>query len=356
MSEEKLLITKQELIDQNFMITKKFVVIDSSLYTPEAFDYIKELVTFTGSIMFISDTKKIFARGKYFGGDIFEADLLYFTQFKTYDNNDNFTGEAFATHAKSTLEFRGGEHVNLYANHDVLTGKNYINIGYDLNSAVNDERFTIEENAQYNLGIENGKIKMIKYIPAHIKLSSLPLLEYDNGDTEICIKYEIFGTKQLTQFDITTSEGQDRIILEKFTNSEIYCIVPNNTDTTFTIQFSDGETNGITETKQIWGYGCLFGNALEENKPNQNTFNNFNKYIITNNPSKTVIIEQNGMEYGWFACPAEYNVIFTDASTNLQGGWHKDSQFMYYTFNTLYQVYRTDHPGLGNIKWIINKK
>lgn len=356
MENNKVLITKQELIDKQFMITKKFVVIDSSLYTPEAFEYIKELITFAGSIMFISDTKKIFARGKYFGGDIFEADLLYFTQFETYNEYGNLTGQTDAKHAKSTLEFRGGKHVDLLANYDSVTGNNSINIDYNLDRAVNKERFTIEENAQYNLGVVDGQLKMIKYIPANVKLSSLPLLEYDSGDTEICIDYIIIGTNLLKQFDITTSMEEAYIIKEKFTDSKIYAMVPNNTDITFTIQFSDGETTNRVEVKQIWGPACLYGNAVYEEKPSETSFNNFNKYIINNNPSKTLVIEQNGEEYGWFACPSDYNVIFTDASTNLQGGWRKESKFLYYGDNTEYQVYRTDYPGLGNIKWIITKK
>lgn len=55
----------------------KFVVIDSSLYTPEAFEYIQEFVNYAGSILFVSDTKKIYARGKYFGGDIFKLIFLW---------------------------------------------------------------------------------------------------------------------------------------------------------------------------------------------------------------------------------------------------------------------------------------
>jgi hypothetical protein len=57
-----------------------------------------------------------------------------------------------------------------------------------------------------------------------------------------------------------------------------------------------------------------------------------------------------------FACPKEFDVIFTDASTNLQGGWKKIGTFTHYIFNTEYQIYGTDQYGLGSVKWIINKK
>lgn len=364
MNEDILLITKEELIEQQFMINKKFVVIDSSLYTPEAFEYIQELVNYAGSILFVSDTKKIYARGKYFGGDIFEADLLYFTTFTVYNENINAAGNIDyrvngvinATKPKSNLDIRGKGHIVLSGNYDETTGKNTMDINYDLVSAVDTEKFTIDEKAKYNLEVVDGKIKMIKYIPAFVKMSSLPLLEYDSGDTEIHIKLTIGGSKPLTKLDLKTSLGVEYINLEKTTDYDVYGLAPNNTDITFSVLFTDDETVGETSVTQIWGYACIYGNALEENKPSPETFNNFTKYIITNNPSKTVIIEQNGDEYGWFACPAEYPVIFTDASTNLQGGWRQIDTFEYYGYNTVYNVYRTEHPGLGNIKWIISNK
>jgi hypothetical protein len=361
MNEDILLITKEELIEQQFMINKKFVVIDSSLYTPEAFEYIQELVNYAGSILFVSDTKKIYARGKYFGGDIFQADLLYFTSFKLF-NELNFSdvyesaGTIEAKQAKSNLNIRGKGHIKLNADYDETTGVNTMSIDYNLTSAVNTERFTIDENAKYNLEVVDGKIKMIKYIPPFVKMSSLPLLEYDSGDQEVHIKLTTGGSKPLIKLDLKTSLGIEYINLEKTTDYDIYGLAPNNTDITFSVFFTDGETSGETLVNQIWGYACIYGSALDEDKPSPESFNNFNKYIITDNPHKTVIIEQNGYEYGWFACPAEFPVIFTDSSTNLQGGWQQIGTFEYYCFNTMYNVYRTEHSGLGNIKWIISKK
>lgn len=356
MSETKLLITKQELIDQQFMITKKFVVIDSSLYTPEAFEYVQELINYSGSILFVSDTKKIYARGKYFGGDIFQADLLYFTTFEVYNKDNELVGFTTATRPKSTLKIKGGEHVDLSAQYNDATGESLMEINYNLSNAVNTERFTMEQNAKYNLAVVDGQIQMIKYVPANITLSSLPVLEYDSGDTEVCIKLTHIGSKPLTQMEINCSLGAEYIDLIKTTDKEIYGLVPNNTDTTFTVFFSDGETEGQTQVKQIWGYGCIYGSASIFDAPSSDTFNNFNKYIITNNPSKTVIIEQNMNEYGWFACPIEFDVTFTDSSTNLQGGWLKTGTFEYYGFNSVYQIYQTEHTGLGKNKWIITKK
>jgi hypothetical protein len=53
---------------------------------------------------------------------------------------------------------------------------------------------------------------------------------------------------------------------------------------------------------------------------------------------------------------SEFDVTFTDSSTNLQGGWLKTGTFEYYGFNSVYQIYQTEHTGLGKNKWIITKK
>jgi hypothetical protein len=88
------LLTKNYLIETGFSIQKKFVIVDSSKFNDEAFNYIKELVDAAGSILFVSDTKKIYVHGRYFGGDIFQDDLLYYTNFVSYDNEGNIKPES----------------------------------------------------------------------------------------------------------------------------------------------------------------------------------------------------------------------------------------------------------------------
>lgn len=349
--ENKQLITKQELIDSGFMIIKKLVMIDSTEYTPEAFDYILGLADLVGSIVFVSDSKKIYANGRYFGGDIFQADLLYFTDFRTLDENGVVTGVSSAKHPKSILDIKTYGHLKSFADYDESTGANSIDFYYDLNSAVDTEEFTMDSNAKYNLAVVDGKIKMVKYVPCKITLSSLQILEYDLGEqvVEIAVKYT--GSKPLQSFDLSLNyEPLNDYILEGTTQNKIICRIPNNTDIIFNIKYSDGITFSEVVLKQIWGYGIFYGKGNEWN------IENMSKYIISDNPSKTITIEQNDGEYGYFACPKEFDVIFTDVSTNLQGGWSKIDTFEYYSFNTVYQIYRTDNAGLGYVKWNVTKK
>ena len=354
--ENKQLITKQELIDSGFMIIKKLVMVDSTDYTPEAFDYILELADLVGSIVFVSDSKKIYANGRYFGGDIFQADLLYFTDFITTNENGNITGISSAKHPKSTLNIKTKGHLQAKADYDETTGKNSIEFNYDLNSAVDTEQFTMDSNAKYNLAIVDGKIKMIKYIPCGVNLSSLPILEYDSGETVVNVGVNYSGSKEITEVKVSCDpmyfpeDPKRTIITEGTTNNNIILTIPNNTDVLVKVKIKDGVSEAETSTKQIWGYGIFYGKGLLWN------IENMSKYLISNNPSKTIIIEQNEGEYGYFACPKEFNVVFTDVSTNLQGGWSRIDTFLHYSFNTEYQVYRTDNTGLGYVKWNVSKK
>ena len=118
------LVTKQDLINENFAIGKKFVMIDSRAYTPEAFEYVLKLADLVGSLVFVYDSKKIWANGRYFGGDIFQEDLNYFTEFASIDTFGNFTGIIQANHPKELIKFKGINYVEVIANHDPETGEN----------------------------------------------------------------------------------------------------------------------------------------------------------------------------------------------------------------------------------------
>lgn len=353
MDEEVLLITKEDLINSGFDIIKKLVMIDSTIYTPEAFEYILSLVDSRGAICFVSDSKKIYAQGRYFGGDIFQADLLYFTDFAAVANNGIIKSKTSAKHPKSTLYLQGLGHVVTNAIYDDETGANTVTFDYNLSNAVNKDSFTIDTNAEYKLDVVNGQVKMIKYVPCKVILSSLDVLEYDSGDTIIEIDMKYIGSEDLVSLNVTTEEFDVGIIdLEQSTNEKIVATIPNNTDVTFVVEYSDGKTVNYSTIKQIWGYGIWYGSLLEWN---QEQLINLNKYVAFDNPNGTLTIEQNGNEYGFFICPSEWEIKFIDNSTNLQGGWRPFDTFTYYGFNTEYTVYKTEQSGLGYVKWTISK-
>jgi hypothetical protein len=75
--------------------------------------------------------------------------------------------------------------------------------------------------------------------------------------------------------------------------------IPNNTDTKLTIEYADEKTQGVklTSVTQIWGYACIYGyyDILNKPIPSSSTFDTFEKYIISNDPSKTIILNQKGL-------------------------------------------------------------
>lgn len=361
------LIQKQELIDTGFFLNKKFVMIDSTKYTPEAFEYILSLADASGSIIFVSDTKKIWAKGKYFGGDIFQADLLYFTEFEAIDGDGNKTSTA-AHHAKSKLTIKTDGHLNATAEYKEETGENEIKFNYDLESAVNKDEFQIDAKSFYSLNVVDGQIKMEKYTPLSILLPGLNLLEYDSGDKKLYIPITISGGNGIMNFEVLSEtalpEEPQIIIEEETTTQSIAAIVPENTDVLFTVNASDSRMRTSGTTVQQWGYGCLYGSSVNSEMTVKDDILNagFEKYLTMDNPSKTIIIEQNGEEYGYFICPDKFGgdksiaIEFIDVSTNLTGGWRKIGSFENYSFNEVYNIYRTEQTGLGYMKWKITKK
>jgi hypothetical protein len=83
-------------------LNRKFILINSSLYTNEAFEYILELVNETDSILFIRDTKKIYTHGEYFGGDLWEDSLFYFGNFQILNDADEVKVSLEAEEQKET--------------------------------------------------------------------------------------------------------------------------------------------------------------------------------------------------------------------------------------------------------------
>ena len=93
------------------VIERKFILIDSSLYTDEAYEYLLDLINETDSIAFIRDRKKIYTHGEYFGGDIWQDSLFYFGNFQILDNNsDEVLTDLKAEIQAETIRFKGESH------------------------------------------------------------------------------------------------------------------------------------------------------------------------------------------------------------------------------------------------------
>lgn len=378
------LVTIQDLKNEQFFPDKKWLMIDSRAYTPEAFQYVLKLSDIAGSLVFVYDTKKIWANGRYFGGDIFQEDLNYFTDFATYDEEGVFTGIIQANHPKDLMVFQGLNHVKVKATHDEETGSNLITFDYDLKAAVNTNRVEIG-GSKYNLVVENGQVKLNEYKPMTVTLSPLPPLEYDSGDSFTTVSFKIYigGTipnPELVQLNlgITAEEGYEVIAtLDPETNT-VTAEIPRNVDVRFDVDYTDGETSGRATVWQKWGYEIIIGiyasstfgegtigvvgatsftDIMDEMNSNPDIVIDRFIWVPGTKLNKQSNISVNAGNYGMFICPSSLNLEFTDTSVNLTGGWRPVYNLTGLRYSnerqTEYIVWRTDHMGIGLVNWKI---
>ena len=82
------LINLEEVQASVQSIDKKIILVDSSKYTDEAFEYLLDIIDESKIIAFIVNERKIYTHGEYFGGDLWEDSLFYFGNFQILDEND----------------------------------------------------------------------------------------------------------------------------------------------------------------------------------------------------------------------------------------------------------------------------
>ena len=338
----------RELCGGEITIDKKYVLINSSMYTDEAFDYLLSLADSVGAIVFVSDRRKIYAMGEYFGGDLWHESLYYFSEIEL-SQGDTITGTITTDRPLDTLRFKG--HHGITLNVEEYDEKQYISIGYDVKATVDESTFSIEPESLYQLKVnDEGRISMQKFTPIKLWLESdtPDKAERDSGykPKEYFIQYT--GTNTPTNIEVNVN----KLIRIYRTDTGFTCMIPENTDATFTVTYLDGEEEKTYTKDFTWHLACVYGT----DEINSETFYNFERHLIDDELTFTVNIDQGNNNYGWFACPAEYKITFTDDVTKMSGGWEKVGTETFYYNNIPYNIYRTENEGLGNVDWIITLK
>ena len=334
-------------------INRKFILINSSLYTNEAFEYILELVNETDSILFIRDTKKIYTHGEYFGGDLWEDSLFYFGNFQILNDADEVKVSIEAEEQKETLKLKGINNLDISAEENYIDGIKYKTIvfNYDISNVVDTTPFTVDDpTAEYKLEIKDSKIHVNKYIPIRVEVPNieLPVLEYNNAHTTVNIPINVFGTDTNKNIFVSSSTGESVRYDEE--NSKIILDVTNSvSDNDILIVYSDSRTQGSLTLKQKFSFACVFG----QTEPSNSNFNTISRYVCDDKIDGEITIEIDRGNYGWFACPENFNPIFIDKESNLSGGWTPVKKALFYVRNIKYTIYRTENSGLGHTKWII---
>lgn len=354
-------IKYDELVNQNIKIEKKFILIDSRNYTAKAYEYLLSLVDKSESIAFISDTRKIYTQGKYFGGDLWKESLYYFSGFEILNENDEIVDAINASNGDSKLRIKSENGLivkNISEEDENGNIKNTLVLGYDLETAIDSSPIKINPNYEYNLGLENGKIKINEYIPINIIPQDVDDFELDSfEEAEIEYRFLVIGNdtnKEFKIIDNLTSEEVPYIFngnILKF-STKVY----KNSNKEFSINYSDSRYSKNYLFTQKWSNFILYSTI----EINEETREKAIRYIPIEgeNIKGEFILTQNEEEYGYFACPYELDksFFFKDWSNGLAGGWKKIGIIYLYSQNLPYMLYKTNQSGLGKIKWIIEKQ
>ena len=361
-------ISLEELKD--FTINKKFIMVDSRAYYKDAFEYILFLADKVGSIVFVYDTKKIYANGRYFGGDIFEADLIYFSELVA-ESSKYGSSSLSAIKAKDTLILTGEDYLEIRAISE--NDENKLVFKYHLDDAIDKSVFKFNTNAEYNLSFKNNKLSINEYIPLSISISNQKYAEFDSNNlTDIEFNIELNGTNVSDVFNPEIGKYELEILPSEITsdtsnvlyNAEDRKIrinnIPKNTDVQVKITANDGhgKPDVIAYGYQKWGYGIHYGalNSVEILNIEDN-IDKLSSYVILQNDeiNNEIEIIQDEMLYGVFICPENINIKFLDIQSNLFGGWHPRKLIKLYKGEreTNYIVYMTDNFGIGRVNWSI---
>ncbi len=351
MEENTNIIGLEELQNTIQKIDKKIILVNSSKYTDEAYEYLLDLIDQNETIAFIIDQRQIYTHGEYFGGDLWEDTLNYFSKYVLLDDNNAIENQIYATSPKEGLQLKGEGGVYIYADYDIERASHTLHIKFQLESAIDKTSIVEVDNKYISLAIHNDKLALDYYDGVNIELEKPKTLEYDSGNTEVLISMHITNSEKLITLNVSASDNA--IPMYNFETESVTMVVFNNTNTTLYVNYIDDYYEKTITTIQEWGYAYAYGiDSITET-----TFDSMKSTEFENEfYEKTIEIDIPEDLYGWFAYPADVELKFIDIDTGLSGGWMKSHIIYRYESDIQYQVYRTENTGLGQTKWRIVKK
>ena len=344
-------ITLEELQNMNVQIDKKYLLIDSSIYTDKAYEYLLSLVDQTESIAFIYDRRLIYAQGKYFGSDIWKESLMYFGNLTLVDP---LTGEDVTTvsaeYMNENIKLKSDGKIKIEAEEEFSGGLSLksLKFSFDLQNSVDVDNITLSNGDQISLNYNDGKIKLINYNPISVKVDNLELIELDSSIERISIPLIVEGTNPIRELNVYASPVQDCSIDE---NNVLHSTISLNKDQYFTVSYNDGEKYGVLNIIQRYGFGLFYSTA----EINNSNYMDCNRVLSYNSCDCEFTLNQTEDRYGYFACPSDYKPIFKDERSGFIGGWKKIRDLYLYSVKKNYTLYRTEYSGLGKNKWSVSE-
>jgi len=330
---------------QELQVTKKFITLCSEDYTPEAFEYIKQLCTENESILFDQSTQQIWTLGKWFGSDVFKKDLLYYNKINLINNDDELISYLNAPDFASTLNLRhsNGIGINLISENN----KDIIEINLKLNEIISND-----SQNDYVLYIdENNKIGVKRYEKPNITINKIDFNEnIDTYELEYHIDSSI-PIENWNEFQIMTENCQliendiDNKKLKIRINTNNY---KNDINEIIKIIYDDGRIKDTYILNGIFNIYCYYGYY----NPMLAQYITSGEFIINNeNIEIPFEIDQLNIYHGFLRCPIKYNPIIIDNIRCMQGAWIYANTVD--VFGKKYKTYLTENAGLGKIQWKI---
>ena len=188
------LITKEDI--QDLLIVKKFVRIDSDNYTEEAYDYIKELIDAEHAILFDRSTHRIWTLGEWFGGDVFKENLLYYSNLKVINLDNEILSEIEALSPESTLAYKPTDKIKINAKKE--DDKDVLEFDIDVYNLIKKQ----PTNRYYLFVDEDGKIGIKEYY-----IPKIELIKQDHipSQTTVTCQLNIDSTIPLEDWDKNTA-------------------------------------------------------------------------------------------------------------------------------------------------------
>lgn len=348
------IITLEELQELNPKINKKIVLVNSSKYTEDAYEHLLDLIDEAESIAFVINERKIYTHGEYFGGDLWEETLNYFSKYVVLNDNNEITSQVYAQTSKDAIQFKGEGGITVYSDYDSNREASTIHVHYDLNAAVDsDSIVNVNDELALTLGVENNKVTLKEYRPVIVEIETPQLLEFDSGTREVTLNMTIDGSEKLKTLNITATNGT--AVMYDWLTRQIKFTVQNNKNVSIYVDYND--VTGKEYSRQVdqkWGYAYVYGYV----KITEETFDiqANSRGLEDSFKEKTISFSIPEGRYGWVAYPSSTDLVFIDDENGMIGGWRKDSKFTRYSTGIEYQVYRTEQTGLGKTKWRLQEK
>jgi len=334
---------------RDLKIIKKFVSINSSRYTDEAYQYIRSLVDDEHAILFDADTNRIWTLGQFYGGDTLKENLHYWNSVLSINLDGSTIDEIICSANDSALKILPRDGVSI----QFLDGST-ISIGYDLKSRVDQTPVKFKDGNEYYISMSSDSVIGLgeySYPGIEIDLKYLDATEKDeNNKIEKTIKFRTTGDVDFSNWTDFNVISLDAIVKSINASKREFTVeFEAGVDCTLQVTCNDGihETHQLIEISFCDKYRYGLYDEIEFVESGIDWI-----ALSDGHFSVDLDIDQEDwrlMKHAYVMIPHSYNILFFDRENRIQGAWHRIDNMT--IDDVVYAVWITDNYGLGLMKW-----